>query len=129
MKWTWNHLDPWLEETDFETEMPGVVWYGEASTSQQYFLLFLVELGCDVLYFHPEGIDSFNDLDPDGEVMEKRTLPATVALEPFPIEKPERRSTVAYRATKEMDTVLHHEGSQLFKPWQLKELFTKVGYP
>ena len=125
MKWTWNHLDPWLEETDFETEMPGVVWYGEASTSQQYFLLFLVELGCDVLYFHPEGIDSFNDLDPDGEVMEKRTLPATVALEPFPIEKPERRSTVAYRATKEMDTVLHHEGSQLFKPWQLRSYSPK----
>ncbi|MFK3961530.1 YceG family protein [Pseudalkalibacillus hwajinpoensis] len=125
MKWTWNHLDPWLEDADFEIKMPGIVWYGEATTSQQYFLLYLVQLGCDVLYFHPEGIDSFDELDPDGELMEKRKLPTTVALEPFPIEKPERRSTVAYRATKEMDTVLHHEGSQLFKPWQLRNYSPK----
>ncbi|MGG1688206.1 YceG family protein [Pseudalkalibacillus sp. NRS-1564] len=125
MKWTWNHLDPWLEGAEFEIKMPGIVWYGEASTSQQYFLLYLVQLGCDVLYFHPEGVDSFDELDPDGELMEKRNLPTTVALEPFPIEKPERRSTVAYRATKEMDTVLHHEGSQLFKPWQLRNYSPK----
>ncbi|MGE6205953.1 YceG family protein [Guptibacillus hwajinpoensis] len=125
MKWTWNHLAPWLEDVEFEIKMPGIVWYGEASTSQQYFLLYLVQLGCDVLYFHPEGVDSFDELDPDGELMEKRKLPTTVAIEPFPIEKPERRSTVAYRATKEMDTVLHHEGSQLFKPWQLRNYSPK----
>ncbi|TKD68267.1 YceG family protein [Pseudalkalibacillus hwajinpoensis] len=125
MKWTWNHLDPWLKESDIQIEMPGIVWYGEASKSQQYFLLYSIVLGCDVLYFHPEGIDSFATIDPEERFIKKKTLPSTVGLEPFPMEKPERRSTVAYRATKEMDTVLHHEGSQLFKPWQLRNYSPK----
>ncbi|WP_347552548.1 YceG family protein [Pseudalkalibacillus hwajinpoensis] len=120
MKWTWNHLDPWLEEVEIDMEMPGIVWYGEASKSQQYFLLYSVILGCDVLYFHPEGSDSLSEIDPEDRFTQKKKLPSKVALEPFPIEKPERRSTIAYRATKEMDTVLHHEGSQLYKPWQLR---------
>lgn len=120
VKWTWNHLHIWLEDTNVELEMPRVIWYGDASKSHIYFLYYLILIGCDVLMFHPEGKDPFNEIDPDQRIAQIVTYPATTKVEPFPKEKPERKSTVAYRATKEIDHVLHHEGSQLYKPWQFR---------
>ncbi|WP_102348975.1 YceG family protein [Bacillus sp. Marseille-P3661] len=120
IKWTWNHLHVWLEGFDVKVKMPHVIWYGDATKSQLYFLYYLMLIGCDVLIFHPEGKDQFQEIDPGNDISQIVTYPATAKLQPFPIEKPERQSTVAYRATKEMDNVLHHEGSQLYKPWQFR---------
>ncbi|RCK09701.1 hypothetical protein DT075_37855 [Bacillus licheniformis] len=33
--------------------MPKVVWYGDTTKSQRYFLYYLMLVGCDVLLFHP----------------------------------------------------------------------------
>lgn len=120
IKWTWNHLDKWLQALSIENDMPRVIWYGEASKSQLYFLYYLMLVGCDVIIFHPEAKDDFMLLDPNQEFSQIIMNPTTMPLEPFPTEKPERQGTVAYRATKEMDEVLHHEGSQLYKPWQFR---------
>lgn len=120
IKWSWNHLDLWLKELDIEHQMPRVVWYGEANKSQLYFLNFLLLIGCDVIIFHPEGKDEFASMDPNSERTTVIEYPSTASMQPFPTEKPERQSTVAYRASKEMDTVLHHEGSHLYKPWQFR---------
>ncbi|MGD6830739.1 YceG family protein [Sutcliffiella halmapala] len=121
VKWSWNHLHVWLKECNPELEMPRVIWYGEASKSQLYFLHYLLLVGCDVLIFHPEGKDDFAQLDPDQEFTKIVKQPATGKLEPFPTEKPDRKSTVAYRATQELNEVLFHEGSHLYKPWQFRE--------
>lgn len=121
VKWSWNHLDPWLQEADPEEEMPRVIWYGEASKSQLYFLYYLMLLGCDVLLFHPGGKDQFAELDPDQSVSKLVEYPTNGEVEPFPTEKPDRQSTVAYRATQELNDVLFHDGSQLYKPWQFRD--------
>lgn len=120
IKWTINHLEPWLKEVNIEEEMPHVVWYGDASKSQLYFLYYLMLIGCDVIIFHPEGKDLFAEVDPNQEVSLVETYPSTTNLQAFPKEKPERQSTVAYQASREMDSVLHHEGSSLYKPWQFR---------
>ncbi|MDF0725774.1 YceG family protein [Cytobacillus sp. S13-E01] len=120
IKWSWNHLNGWLENINLEIEMPRVIWYGDASKSQLYFLYYLMKLGCDVLIFHPEGKDEFAEIDPKQNISQIVTYPATGKLEPFPKEKPDRQSTVAYRATKEINNVLFHEGSHLYKPWQFR---------
>ncbi|NPC91454.1 hypothetical protein HOO54_04135 [Bacillus sp. WMMC1349] len=121
VKWMGNHLEPWLSVTDIEQQMPRVIWYGEATKSQLYFLYYLILVGCDVLIFHPEGNDQFQEIDPNQSFTFVYNYPVTSAIEPFPTEKPQRKSTVAYRSTKELDTVLHNEDSLMFKPWQFRE--------
>ncbi len=120
IKWTWNHLAMWLEHTDIEVKMPCIIWYGDLTKSQSYFLYYLMLLGCDVLIFHPEGKDQFAVIDQKNEFTSVVKYPTTTELLPFPKEKPERQATIAYRATKEMDNVLHHEDSLLYKPWQFR---------
>ncbi|MGN9863569.1 YceG family protein [Bacillus swezeyi] len=121
VKWMGNHLEKWLKEADIENDMPKVIWYGDTTKSQRYFLYYLMLVGCDVLIFHPEGKDSFQEIDPDQKLSFVYSYPGTSALEPFPTEKPQRKSTVAYRSTKELDTVLHNEDSLMYKPWQFRE--------
>ncbi|UOY87776.1 YceG family protein [Bacillus glycinifermentans] len=121
VKWMGNHLEPWLKDADIEKEMPRVIWYGDATKSQLYFLYYLMLIGCDVLIFHPEGKDQFNEIDPDQRLSFVYAYPGTSAPEPFPTEKPQRKSTVAYRSTKELDSVLHNEESMMYKPWQFRE--------
>ena len=41
--------------------------------------------------------------------------------EPFPTEKRSRKSTVAYRASREIETILNQDGSHFYKPWQLRD--------
>ncbi|UOQ43950.1 YceG family protein [Halobacillus salinarum] len=125
VKWSWNHLDVWLQEVNIEEEMPHVIWYGEASPSQLYFLYYLMLIGCDVLIFHPEAKDQFAELDGKEEISKTYKYPARTELQPFPTEEPKRQSTVAYRSSQEMDHVLHHEGSSLYKPWQFRNHIPK----
>jgi Putative component of 'biosynthetic module' len=121
VKWSWNHLDQWLKESDPEVEMPRVIWYGDTKKSQLYFLFYLMTIGCDVLLFHPEGKDEFAALDPDQAISKLVHYPTKGEIAPFPTEKPARQSTVAYRATQELNDVLFHDGSQLYKPWQFRD--------
>ncbi|CAN2253675.1 YceG family protein [Bacillus vallismortis] len=120
-KFSLNHLNPWLEKTDIEREMPKVVWYGDATKSQLYFLYYLMLVGCDVLLFHPAGTDQLALVDPKQELSFTEKLPDVSELQPFPKEKPDRKSTVAYRSTKEFEHVLNHEESMLYKPWQFRD--------
>ncbi|MBT2574630.1 YceG family protein [Bacillus sp. ISL-51] len=120
-KFSLNHLNPWLEQADIEREMPKVVWYGDATKSQLYFLYYVMLIGCDVLLFHPAAEDQFSMIDPDQKLSFTIRLPAVNSLQPFPKEKPDRTSTVAYRSTKEFEHVLNHEESMMYKPWQFRE--------
>ena len=43
-----------------------------------------------------------------------------ISLEPFPDRRRERVATVAYQASKEIEQVLHHDNSLLYKPWQFR---------
>jgi hypothetical protein len=119
VKWTINHLEPVLKEADPEKDMPRFLWYGDFKKSHQYFIYYLVKLGCDVIIVHPEGKDILADMITEHIFVHhfQNIQPA----EPFPIEKRSRKTTVAYRASKEIETILNQEGSGLYKPWQLRE--------
>lgn len=119
VKWSWNHIDKWLKTMDVTQEVPRVIWYGDATESQSYFLYFLILLGFDVLIYHPEGKDVLEAVD--GKVTPIERLPSQTSLRPFPKTRPQRKSTVARRASVEMDEVLHSENSLLFKPWQFRD--------
>ncbi|WP_433742379.1 YceG family protein [Falsibacillus pallidus] len=120
VKWLWNHLDPWLNQNDFIHDTPQVIWYGDASESESYFLYYLILVGCDVLIFHPEGKDILQSIDEDQKVSKVLQYPSKGELQPFPKTRPVRKSTVAYRASQEIDKVMHSDGSMLYKPWQFR---------
>ncbi|OCA88752.1 YceG family protein [Pseudobacillus wudalianchiensis] len=123
VKWIWNHLDPWVKEIAIEQDVPHVVWYGDISKSQAYFLYYLILLGMDVVILHPEGKDDFKEIDPENKWTVRTEYPSTMKLQPFPQEEPKRQGTVAYRASKEIEQVLNHEGSAFYKPWQFRNHF------
>ena len=99
--------------------MPRIIWYGDAQESRIYFLYFLIMLGCDVLYYHSEGKDGFENVDEEGRTFIV-SHPGRISLEPFPDRRRERVATVAYQASKEIEQVLHHDNSLLYKPWQFR---------
>lgn len=121
IKWCHNHLLPELEELNLEQRLPKFLWYGDFKKSHCYFVYYLMQVGCDIAVFSPSGDDVLAEFDSNGELGFIYHYPGKKAAEPFPTEKRNRKSTVAYRASREIETILNHEGSGLYKPWQLRD--------
>ncbi|MCL2398400.1 MAG: YceG family protein [Defluviitaleaceae bacterium] len=111
IKWSWTYLK------DFTNK---IIWYGDATKSEVYFLYFLMLLGLDVLVFHPEGKNIFSPAL-EGIEISIQSYPNTLALEPLPTSKPMREATVAKKASAELEQMLHQDGTYLFKPWQFRD--------
>ncbi|MED4402932.1 YceG family protein [Metabacillus fastidiosus] len=121
IKWLKNHWEKWSEALAIGSEFPKVVWYGELSISQKYFLLLLMELGCDILIFHPKGEDLFAEADRENQLSLVYEYSDKGNLEPFPTELRERQTTVAYRANKQLEKMLNDNEAGVYKPWQFRE--------
>ncbi|PLR98902.1 YceG family protein [Bacillus sp. T33-2] len=121
IKWSFNHLQEPIRNADPSIAMPKWLWYGDFNKSQQYFVYFLMKLGCDIVAFHPDGDDIFALVDPEKSMTFVHNYPEQKEPEPFPVEKRKRKATIAYRASREIETILNHEGSGLYKPWQLRD--------
>ena len=121
IKWSINHLAPKLEACSDEDRLPQFLWYGTGSKSQAYFLTYLTSLGCDLIVVSPNGADIFTQIPGEGPPAFTHIYPQTKEAEEFPTEKRRRTATVAYRASKEIESILNHEGSGLYKPWQLRD--------
>lgn len=119
VKWSWNYVGKWIKETDYTKQSIKVIWYGEATKSEVYFLYFLFMLGIDVLVFHSEGKNIFSVLN--GIEIPSYSYPSTLPLESFPTAKPTRKATVAEKASSELNQILHADGTYLFKPWQFRD--------
>lgn len=121
VKWTQNHLQHEIEEIDINQSLPKFLWYGDYKKSHFYFVYYLMKLGCDIVVYSPSGQDILSEFDPNRELTFVHYYPEMKEPEPFPTEKRNRKSTVAYRASREIETILNHEGSGLYKPWQLRD--------
>ena len=121
IKWTANHISTEWDHVNLEQAMPKFLWYGNSNRSQHYFLAYLVQLGCDVIIFSPSGNDAFANFEPLKEKVSVSKYPEMKQPDPFPTEKRRRSATVAYRASREIESILNHEGSGLYKPWQLRD--------
>ncbi|MEH7254720.1 YceG family protein [Neobacillus niacini] len=119
IKWSINHLHPLLEGVDLQKGMPKFLWYGDMKRSQLYFVYYLLKLGCDLVVFHPEGKDTLAGFIEEG--IFTHHFPNKQPAEPFPTERRNRQTTVAYRASREIENILHQEGAGLYKPWQLRD--------
>ncbi len=135
IKWIWHYLVQWLDDKNFFNDVPKLIWYGNMSKSESYFLYYLMLIGCDVVILHPslkgteasdqvparsEAVDWFEAGEFHVSNLQVLKYPISSPLIPFPKEAPVRRSTVAYRAAQEMSVLLHSEDSLLYKPWQFR---------
>ncbi|WP_086350936.1 YceG family protein [Candidatus Enterococcus clewellii] len=119
IKWGFNYIDQWLKETDLESDVPRVIWYGSMTKSEQYFLILLYLLGFDVLVFNSEKVNEFKDVK--GISLSVYEYPNEMDMAPFPTEKPMRKSTTARKAAMELSNIMNADGTLLLKPFQLRE--------
>ncbi|WCK57274.1 YceG family protein (plasmid) [Aneurinibacillus sp. Ricciae_BoGa-3] len=111
------------------SDVPKVVFYGDIKPHEVYFLTFLALIGMDVLFIHTEKEkDSvFDEVDREGVFTKKIENPYSLPLPAFPSTgRAIRKTTVAYSASKEIDTVLYGNDSGLFKAWQYEKDITKA---
>ncbi|MDZ5473142.1 YceG family protein [Bacillus sp. 31A1R] len=121
VKWSFNHIEKELAIANPEKNMPKFLWYGNFKKSHSYLSYYIARLGCDLIVFNPSGEDVLSIMDEKGELTYVHQYPERKNPEPFPKEKLTRKSTVAYKASREIETILNHEGSHFYKPWQLRD--------
>lgn len=125
VKWTFNHVEPELEKLSLEKGLPGFLWYGATTESEKWFLKFTAAFGFHLIVFDPEGKQWLEEATGEKELPTHSFQITADTVPPFPEEKPQRVGTVAYRATQEVERLLHHDDSGLYKPFQFKSYLTK----
>ncbi|TGE35088.1 hypothetical protein E4K67_27205 [Desulfosporosinus fructosivorans] len=107
---------------------PKILFYGTIKSHEIYLLHAFHKMGCDVLYVNSdeEGDLPFRSFDDDKlmtQVMEnEHNLPLTTFPEG---ERLIRKSTIAYKASKEIEEAIYNEEVGLFKPWQFESYSTQ----
>lgn len=125
VKWLKNHWIQWAKALKPTDDFPKVVWYGEATVSQRYFLLLLMELGCDVLIFHPAKVDEFAEVDPNDDFSISYSYTSQTSLQPFPDKLRDRQATVGYRSSQHFEQLMHDQQSGVYRPWQFKDFMPR----
>ncbi|MFJ7953778.1 YceG family protein [Lysinibacillus sp. NPDC096418] len=125
VKWLKNHWIQWTKTMKSTDDFPKVVWYGETTISQRYFLLLLMELGCDVLIFHPVAVDEFAEVDPTNIFSITHSYASQTTLQPFPDKLRDRQATVGYRSSQHFEQLMHDQQSGVYRPWQFKDFMPR----
>ena len=125
VKWLKNHWIQWTKTMKPTDDFPKVVWYGEMTISQKYFLLLLMELGCDVLIFHPAAVDEFVEVDPTNMFSVTHSYASQTTLQPFPDKLRDRQATVGYRSSQHFEQLMHDQQSGVYWPWQFKDFMPR----
>lgn len=116
-----SHLENVLNKADPDKRMPAFLWYGNYRKSHQFLSCFLIKMGCDLVCFNPAGNDMLSIGNQGGLNIYRHTFTDISTPEPFPKEKRMKTTTVAFRASKEIEKILDCEGTVIYKPWQLRE--------
>ena len=112
---------------DFK-DNPQILYYGDIKKHEIYLLLYFSKIGCDVLYIHSniEKDDFFKQIDVKQEFTRLIQNEHSKKLEQFPEhERKVRKTTVAYKASQEIQQVIYNGDAGLFKPWQFENSLTK----
>lgn len=121
IQWSFHFLKEAIRRATPLESMPKFMWYGDYTKSHEYLIHFIIELGCDLVVFSPNGKDILSSFDPGGERTLLHKYPYYKKARPFPTERSRRKSTVAYRASKEIEEILSGEGTVFYKRWQLRD--------
>ena len=107
---------------------PKIMFYGGIKAHEIYLLYAFHKIGCDVLFIHPdgEGDRPFQNFDNNNLMTQVMKNEYNLPLTTFPeAERLIRKSTIAYKASKEIEEVIYNEEVGLFKPWQFESYSTQ----
>lgn len=122
-KWSKHYFPLWMKEAPFEERMPKILWYGEMTESEAYFIHFLYLFGCDIVIFEPTGENPLEKYGLSGVPATK--LASTSPLFEFPYEKPLQVQTVTAR-TYETIKQNFYESSKINYPWKYLDHETRT---
>ncbi len=118
-------------------DIPVILYYGDISQSELYFLNFMSKCGFDTIYITPnkQMLDLTVSKNPDGR-MQIFQLPLSKESGSYP-DKPikMKMATVAYSAERDLDTTLYNGDTGIYRSFQfpnsqsvtLKTTFEEIG--
>jgi hypothetical protein len=124
--WLIDHYNTLLSSYSLEKEYPPVIlYYGDIKKHEAYYLVFLFNLGVDIVYINSFSDEIFENIDPDNDFSSICVLDKVSALEPFPeTESLLQHETVAYQASEEIAQVVYNDQDGVYKPWQFESYKT-----
>lgn len=124
--WLNIYMKELFENFSYDYINPKVLYYGDITSEEAFFLVFLSTLGCDVLYYNPEqsgaiaSVDKFNVFSREIAYIHKSKA------KDFPSELRDRVKTTAYSAREELNKTLFDEGGSFYRPWQFVDYDIKA---
>lgn len=119
--WLYEHKNL-LKDFNYENnDKPKLLYYGDIKLHEALYLIFLYNVGVDIIYINTFNDSIFEKLDED---LEFSSLYVNETVKPyfnFPItESLVRQETVAFKASEEIDKIIHNDQDGVYKPWQFE---------
>lgn len=127
VSWTYGAFDTLFKNFSYkQAANPLVLYYGPIKAHEALFLVFLFEVGVDILYVNPYEDNLFIELDPTEQFTTMKVLDTVSNYFDFPLTLSlERQETVAYQASEEINQIIHSQEGGIFKPWQFENFKTQ----
>lgn len=117
--WYTKYAPSVLEDFDFTRKNPKVLLWGTIAKRELYFLLFLYNLGCDIVAVHTVEDPLLAKLMSEEEFVSSFAYTREIEIDAFPTERPAiKMETVAKQHSEELRETLHSDNSYCYKPWQ-----------
>jgi len=121
-----NYMIHWIniysnvlfDKFDYMNINPKVVFYGDISRAEVFYLTLLSTLGCDILYFNPKNSGTFEEIDKYNAFSKEIVYNYKGEINPFPSGIEDRIKTTAYNAKEELNKTLFTDDSGFYRPWQ-----------
>lgn len=121
-----NYMIHWIniysiglfEKFDYGNINPKIMFYGDISKAEVFYLILLSTLGCDILYFNPKNPGVFHEIDKYNSFSKEIVYNYKGEIKLFPTNIEDRIKTTAYSAKEELNKTLFTDDSGFYRPWQ-----------
>jgi len=110
-----------FEKFNYSLINPKILFYGEISREEVFYLILLSTLGCDILYFNPKNAGTFIEIDKYNVFSKEIVYNNYNEIKPFPTSLEDRIKTSAYNARQELNKTLFTDESGFYRPWQFAD--------
>ncbi|MGH4051458.1 MAG: YceG family protein [Clostridium sp.] len=110
-----------FEKFNYALVNPKVLFYGEISRAEVFYLILLSTLGCDIVYFNPKNSGTFVEIDKCNVFSKEIVYNNNNEIKPFPTSNEDRINTTAYNARLELNKTLFTNESGFYRPWQFAD--------
>lgn len=125
--WFEKYALSYFKKFDIQSHNPKFMFYGDVKRDEIYFMIFLSNIGFDILYFNSFSDSEFKDVDPQNKFSVKLEFQRKIALKEFPkSESIVTIATTAYQAEKSVESTINAENPNLFKPRQFESFPVKA---